>query len=126
MQCGDIYGFFTRQALNHQGKYKLHVCVCLKPDLFFLLINSSGDKSYPMTITSDDWPQMPKKESFISLNRLLTYSPKKLKKVDFMGRLSDEALNRLMDEVSNCPVLEGEEKDYIIDGIYGCLSGKRP
>ncbi len=125
MQCGDVYGFRTHQAPNHQGKYKLHVCVCLKPDLLFLLVNSSGDRSHSMTITPDDWPQMPKKESFISLDFPIAYKQKELENAKFMGRLSDDALNRLMNEVSNCPVLTGEQKDYIIDGIDGYGLGYR-
>ena len=119
MQCGDVYGFRTHQAPNHRGKYKLHVCVCLKPDLLFLPVNSSGDRSHSMTITPDDWPRMPKKESFISLDLPTIYSQKELENAKLMGRLSDDALNRLMNEVSNCPVLTGEQKDYIIDGISG-------
>lgn len=124
MQCGDIYAWYTQQAKNQRGKYKYHLCICVKEGKF-LFINSSGDdRSGAFWITKTDWPDMPKDKSFISCNGLLTYAPKNIKQEKPKGRLTDDALKRLLDHIAVSEIMTGAEIDVICDAIETYLQNK--
>ncbi len=119
MQCGDILGFVSNQAENHPRKYKLHVLICVRENIF-LFINTSGNREGVMFITQDDWPEMLRESSFISC-RPVQYPAEKIKKASSKGRLSDAALNRLMDHLEESEILTANDKEVLVDAIADYL-----
>lgn len=122
MKCGDIIGLVTNQAENHNKKYKYHLCICVRDNLF-LFINTSGNREGSFTITQKDWQQMPKPRSFISCDKLIKYTPQKLTAATPKGHLETKSLERLMDHISDSEILTGAEIDLVIDAFSQHLGG---
>ncbi len=120
MRFGDILGFATRQARNHEGryKYKYHLYLCVTPDRsgehLFLLISSSG-ADYDMRIDQHDWPEMSKSESHVNCQQLYQHSDTGLTRAKTKGRLSDDALRRLLDHVEVSETFTEDDIGIIID-----------
>jgi hypothetical protein len=121
MKCGDVYGFYTRQAPNHRGKHKLHLYLCLTStepaEHVFMFISSTGVTDHCMSISVEDWPQMTKNQSVISFPELYQYSKSELSGAKLRGRLSDDALRRLMDHAEDSETMTGENIDIVIDAL---------
>lgn len=76
-----------------------------------------------MHITKNDWPDMPKDESFISCTPL-QYAPTKYKNAHPKGRLTDTALERLMQHLNESEMLVESEKEVLVNAIYSYLEAK--
>lgn len=124
LRCGDILIFHTRQAPGHVGriKDKYHLFLGLDHDgsgnHVFMFISSNGDDSC-MRIDQQDWSEMTKSESFINCRVLYRYTLGDLSRARARGRLSDQALDRLMNHAGESITLAGTDVDFIIDALRG-------
>lgn len=120
MQCGDIIGLDSNQAANHSRKYKLHLCICVKENIFLFINTSGAHREGAMVITPKDWlVPLNHKSGFISCDKLIHYSASYLQKhkMSVKGRLTDAALTTLMDHINESELLTGEEIDIVIEAL---------
>ena len=121
-RCGDIFGLPTNKTTSGRLAYKYHLCVCISPDLGFLLINTTGSRKGAMTISPDEWSEMTAESSFIGCQNLLRgYSKTQLANAKPKGRLSDAALQRLLNHIGISEVMEGHDIDLVVDAIMSHL-----
>ena len=127
LRCGHVYGFVTRQAVNHLFKYKYHLYLTTTSrhpqQHAFLFINSHGTPDC-MRITRADWAGMKKSQSFILCSDLLLYPSTELqtKKLSPRGRLSDDAMKRLMQHIEDGTMKE-HQVDIVLDALTGYFGG---
>lgn len=121
MECGDVLGFYTTQTDGADGRYKYHLCVCVSPAAF-LFINTSGNRVGSLTMSQEDWLQMPKAESFVSCNILLQgYKYNQLRRARHCGRVTDVFLRNLIDHLDDSEVMPQCDIDTVIDAIMTYL-----
>lgn len=127
-RCGNILKFRTYQARNFErsGRNKYHLYLGLAHDHsgrhVFMFINSEGREGC-MRIDRDDWPDMPNEESFISSTALFHYSQTELADAELFGRLTDDALLKLMDHAEASETLAGTDIDVVVDALMGHFEG---
>ena len=119
---GDILGIPTKKVPNSAGgfRFKYHLYLSLAYDdsgkHVFMLISTSGT-AHCMRIDQNDWSGMRKNQSHINCQELYEYSPSELSHATPRGRLSDEALGKLMDHVAASETLTPVDIDFIIDAF---------
>lgn len=113
-RLGDVFRFSTAKARGHDSRNKFHVAIDLGTGTF-LFINSDPFEG-AMRITRADWPEMPKNESYISLSSTIRYTRADLTGVDIepAGRLTDDCLRRLEEEVASSLTLTIQEIDSVL------------
>ena len=74
-----------------------------------------------MPIDRNDWPDMPKEQSFINCQSLYHYTPSELSDAKPRGRLSDDTLDKLLDHAGGSDTLVERDIDIVIDALRGYL-----
>lgn len=116
-RLGDIFRFETTQAFGHAARDKYHIAIDLGQGAF-LFINSEPFEG-AMSISRNDWPEMPKETSYISCSAIIRYKKDDLKGVDISlaGRLTDNCLRRLEEHISKSWVLTLNEIEIALQAF---------
>ena len=114
---GDIFKFRTEKAIGNDSRDKYHIAIELSKGA--MLFISSDPFEGAMRIDRQDWPQMPKTESYISCSSLLRYQKLDLEGITPTpaGRLSDDCLTRLEAHVASSYTLEIREIEIILSAL---------
>lgn len=112
IQLGDVYLVLNDEITP--AKQKLSVCVCVAPELFFL-INSENRKIYDCVLASKKDNACLKYDSYVSCSRTFAYPSKRLNKK--LGRLSPSTLAAIREKVKSSEILEQKVIDAIIRGF---------
>lgn len=112
---GKVFRFQSELVKNNDPKPKYHVVISID-ELTFLFINSRPFED-SFRIVRDDWPAMPKLESYISCNSVQRYTPEMLQELELKpehcGELSKDCLKRLRDHLPECDSLSTADLTYL-------------
>ncbi|MBL4872110.1 MAG: hypothetical protein JKY41_01625 [Rhodobacteraceae bacterium] len=117
-KLGDVLKFDSNKVAGSQSKPKYHIAIDLNAG-YLLFINSDPYEG-AFAIDRSDWPEMPKKESFISFSTLIRYSREDLKDsmpAEPCGTLSDACIEKIREHALESMVLEQWAINLIVASI---------
>lgn len=120
-KVGDVVGAVSDEveaAGKKYRRYKLHVCVCVAPKIYFF-INTAAKFADSFEITQKQFPALTKPVSYIGCGTPLYLKDSFFKNKGFQrkGALSKKILVGLIDHVNEAGALTDQEKELIIDAL---------
>lgn len=121
LKCGDIVVFKTAKAAKTPRRRKYHLCISFSGKLFLFINTNPFEGSF--ALDAEDWPEHPNTPGHVSCNAPVRYAPFEWKRLNVSpaGRLTDDALRRLMDHVNQSDVMPEADIDDVVNALASFL-----
>jgi hypothetical protein len=125
VNLGDVFYWETNQAIGHPSRNKYHVFIKASDwneENIFLFI-SSQDYGGDYRMTNPPYIFLPKSESYISCNAIVSYSDETLQRLNLksIGRLDIVHILELKAAIENSFTMEQRHITLLLKAIYDAL-----